>query len=136
MSRIYNKIYSSAPRWLIVSISIYIILLFSANIIKLYYGLYNGLDLAISNQVFWNSINGNLFESSIQPPSYLAYHFAVFNLFILPFYKIIPSPLTLLFIQTIFLAIAAFPLYGIAKKYLNKKNCFKLYVLVMYPLTH
>ena len=107
------------PNWLLIIVALYILLLFGASFIKYYFHLYNAYDLAIYNQVFWNSANGDWFEASINPPSYLGDHFEILLALFVPLYKIFPTPLTLLFLQTLFLALAAIPLYLIANKYLS-----------------
>lgn len=80
---------------------------------------YNGLDLAIYNQVFWNSVHGDLFGFTIHPQSYLGDHFELFIIALLPFYYLFQSPLALLILQALALALPAWPLYLIAKKYLS-----------------
>ena len=81
---------------------------------------YNALDLGIYNQVFFNSTHGRLFQFTIHPHSYLGDHFEIFIFFLLPFYYIFSSPVTLLILQTIFLGLAAWPLYLIAKEKVGK----------------
>ncbi|MCL5794898.1 MAG: DUF2079 domain-containing protein, partial [Patescibacteria group bacterium] len=90
---------------------------------------YNALDLAIINQVFYNTNLGNLFASSIHPPTYLTDHFELIILLLSPIYRIWPQPLILLILQTITMAISAWPIYLISKKHLNK-NWAVLLVLV------
>ena len=80
---------------------------------------YNALDLAIINQVFYNSSLGNFFASSIHPSSYLGDHFTPFLFILLPFYSLAKSPLTLLLGQTVILGLSAWPLYLIARKIIN-----------------
>jgi len=82
---------------------------------------YNGLDLAIFNQVFYNSAHGDWFQFSIHPQSYLGDHFGIIIIFLLPFYLLFQNPLTLLFLQSLFLGLAAWPLFLIVKKFLNEK---------------
>ncbi|MBM3254526.1 MAG: DUF2079 domain-containing protein, partial [Candidatus Omnitrophica bacterium] len=53
-------------------------------------------------------------------------------LLILPIYALFPHPLTLLFLQTIFLALAAYPLYLLAR--LRLGNVFALLISVSYLL--
>lgn len=106
---------------LIFSIIIYVILVSLFCFWKYFNYGYNGLDLAIFNQVFFNSVQGDLFQFTIHPQSYLGDHFGIIILFLLPFYCLFLSPLTLLFLQTIFIALSAWPLFLIAKKVLNEK---------------
>lgn len=79
---------------------------------------YNGLDLAIFNQVFYNSSQGNLFGLTIHPPSYLGDHFALIIILLLPFYYLWQHPISLLVLQSLVLALSAWPLYLIVKKIL------------------
>lgn len=79
------------------------------------------MDLAIFNQVFYHSSQGNLFHFTIHPHSYLGDHFAPFLLLLLPLYSISPSPLTLLLLQTIIIASCAIPIYLLTKHNINKK---------------
>ena len=83
--------------------------------------LYDGLDLAIYNQVFFNSSNGDLFDFTIHPHSYLGDHFEIFIIFILPFYFLFKSSITLLVLQVLFLALCAWPL-GLIAKNIFKQN--------------
>ncbi len=109
----YNKIF-------IGSIILYVLIIFVFLIIKYNNFQYNALDLGIFNQVSFNSINGNLFYFTIHPHSYLGDHFALFLIFLLPFYKLFSSPLCLLFLQTLIIALCAIPIRLIAKHALNK----------------
>lgn len=86
---------------------------------KYYHFGYNGLDLAIYNQVFYNSAHGRLFEFSIHPQSYLGDHFELIIIALLPFYYFFQHPVNLLIIQSLMLALCAWPLYLIAKKFLS-----------------
>src|SRR6202023_3421573 len=75
-----------------------------------------GPDLGIFDQVFWNTTQGRFLESTMslvqaQPHSYLADHFSPVYLVLMPAYLLIPRPETLLVIQTLFLALGAWPLY-------------------------
>lgn len=81
---------------------------------------YNSIDLAIYNQVFYHSSLGDLFNFTIHPHLYLGDHFELFILILLPFYLIIHSPLTLLFLQTLFIGLSAWPVYLIAKDKLGR----------------
>lgn len=108
-------------RFLIVAIVVYIVFFFTICIWKYFTFQYNGLDLAIFNQVFFNTSTGNWFDFSIHPHKYLGDHFTPFLFFLLPFYLIYKNPLTLLFLQTVFLSLGAIPVYLIAKKVLNSK---------------
>ncbi|MFC1598440.1 DUF2079 domain-containing protein [Patescibacteria group bacterium] len=119
-----------------ILIIVYIGLVFSICLFKYFTFNYTGLDLAIFNQVFYHSSLGNLFNFTIHPTSYLGDHFTPVLLFLLPVYFVFRSPLTLLFIQAIFLGLASIPLYLIAKKHLQPKQT--LFILILYlfnPLT-
>jgi uncharacterized membrane protein len=79
-----------------------------------------GFDLGLFNQVFWNTSQGRLFESTMSqalpvPHSLLGDHFSPLFLFLMPFYFAYPHPETLLVIQTLALALGAWPVYLLAR---------------------
>ena len=113
-----------------ILIIVYLVFAFSICLFKYQTFKYNALDLAIFNQVFYNSSLGNLFNFTIHPTSYLGDHFTPIILLLLPFYALFKSPITLLFLQSLFLALAAIPLYLIAKKHLNPWQT--LIVIIIY----
>jgi uncharacterized membrane protein len=81
----------------------------------------NGLDVAIYRQVFWNTVHGRPFAFSIHPPSYLGDHAEWLILALAPFYALVPSPVTLVFLQAVALGISAWPIYLIVQN-LSKRN--------------
>ncbi len=79
-----------------------------------------GFDLGLYDQVFWNTTQGRLFESTMTgampvPHSQLGDHFTPIFFAVVPFYFLYPHPETLLVIQTLVLALGAWPVYLIAK---------------------
>jgi uncharacterized membrane protein len=79
-----------------------------------------GFDLGLFNQVFWNTTQGRLFESTMSqalpiPHSLLGDHFSPVFLFLMPFYFAFPHPETLLLVQTVALTLGAWPVYLLAK---------------------
>lgn len=125
MRRLLNFIdqYSSRLLWLMI---IFYGLFFSAvSLWKYSHFLYNGLDLAIINNVFYNTLHGHWFWSSIQGHSYLGDHFTPILVLLLPFYALWPSPEILLILQSLFLALAAWPIYKIALKIYSEELATK-----------
>ncbi|GAC1511481.1 MAG: DUF2079 domain-containing protein [Candidatus Dormibacteraceae bacterium] len=79
-----------------------------------------GFDLGLFDQVIWNTTQGRLFESTMAqavavPHSQLGDHFSPAMLLLVPFYLVFPHPETLLVIQTLALALGAWPVYLLAK---------------------
>lgn len=103
--------------WL--AIILYITVFSSLLIIKYNYFHYDALDLAIFNQVFYNTSQGQLFEFTIHPHSYLGDHLGLIILLVTPLYLIAKNPQVLLIIQTVFIGLAALPLFLIAKRLLK-----------------
>ncbi|MFA6307515.1 MAG: DUF2079 domain-containing protein [Patescibacteria group bacterium] len=115
----FLKQYSYKILWL--AIFIYS-LFFSWLSLKKYYNFsYNIFDLTIFNQVFFNTSNGRLFAMTFNLNNYLADHFTPIIILLLPLYKLWPSPQILLIMQSIILALCAWPIYKIAKKVINNK---------------
>ena len=108
------------PQWLAGAILFYILLFSAISLMKYYQFGYNALDLAIINQVFYNSALGQWFGSSIHPPTYLGDHFSPIIFLLLPFYLLGKNPQTLLIGQSIILGLSAWPVYLIARNILSK----------------
>lgn len=92
----------------------YIILFTLLSITKYNNFLYNANDFAIFSQVFFNTAQGNWLDGTVNLNKYLADHFTPIIFLLLPFYKLWPRPENLLFLQSLFLALAAWPLYKIS----------------------
>ncbi|MFA5127057.1 MAG: DUF2079 domain-containing protein [Patescibacteria group bacterium] len=100
--------------WLVIAIYTAVFIFLALK--RYYYFTYNVSDLAIFNQVFFNTLHGRWFQETITLNSYLGDHFSPIIILLLPFYAIKPGPQVLLILQTIFLGLSAWPLYLIAKQ--------------------
>jgi len=78
-----------------------------------------GFDLAIKEQVIWNTLHGRFFASSPEVENAFADHFQPVMLALIPLYVLFPSPKLLLWVQVIGLAAGAIPLYRLARRRLN-----------------
>jgi uncharacterized membrane protein len=83
---------------------------------------YDGIDLAYFNQVFWNSLHGRFFTQSIHPHRSLGDHAELIIPFLSLAYALMPGPKGLLFLQTLALGLAAWPLYLIARERLRRSK--------------
>lgn len=86
-----------------------------------------GFDLGLFDQVFWNTTQGRFFESTMSqalpvPHSILGDHFSPIFWLVVPFYYVYPHPETLVVIQTLCLALGAWPVYLLAKLKLPAGN--------------
>ena len=100
-----------------------------------HFTFYSSYDQGIFNQVFWNGIHGNFFQSTLSSQlstnvihggevpdvSYrrLGQHFTPALLFWLPVYYLFPYPATLTVLQVIFVTAAGLVLYTLARVYLS-----------------
>lgn len=100
-----------------------------------YYSFFNPYDQGIFNQVFWNSIHGRFFQSSLsstlssavlrdgQLPAVdyhrLGQHFTPALLLWLPFYALHPSASTLVIIQVSLMTAGGLVLYALARQSLQ-----------------
>lgn len=71
----------------------------------------NLLDLGYYTQVIWNTAHGRWFVTSLKPPTFLGDHFSPILLLLAPLFWLAPDARTLLVIEAIALATAAFPAY-------------------------
>jgi len=86
-------------------------------------------DLGIITQSLWTTLNSDkILYSTLEVPygnptgNFMGVHFSPILFFILPIYAMYQTPETLLVFQSFILAIAALPLYWIAKDKLGKKT--------------
>ncbi|RKY30383.1 MAG: hypothetical protein DRP74_07140 [Candidatus Omnitrophota bacterium] len=114
-------------------IVIYIIYFFSGCVFKYYSFSYNDFDLAIHSQVLWNLLRGVLYNS-VLGINFLGNHAHFVSFLIAPVYKILPHPLTLLFLQAFALGLGAWPLYLLAKSVLNYRWALAVsFIYLFYP---
>ena len=104
-------------------------------ILHRHFTFYSSYDQGIFNQVFWNGIHGNFFQSSLSSQlstnvvhndevPYVAYHrlgqhFTPALLLWLPLYALFPDPATLSVLQVIFVTSAGIVLYFLAREYVD-----------------
>jgi uncharacterized membrane protein len=92
-------------------------------------------DLAVFDQVLWNTIHGRFMESTLSlarcdPHSFFGDHFSPALLAILPVYVLFPRPETLIVVQTAALAIGVWPVYLLARRFLASTGQRLLWVAV------
>ena len=80
-------------------------------------------DLAVFDQVLWNTVHGRFMESTIslarcEPHSFFGDHFSPALLLLVPAYVLFPHPETLIVVQTIALALGVWPIYLLARRFL------------------
>lgn len=131
--KLIDKIDKNSKLFLGLSILVYFVV-FSILSLKKYQGFdYDLFDLSIYNQVFFNTASGRFFDLTINLHNYLGDHFEPMIILLLPIYFIKMSPITLLFLQSSIVALAAWPLYLIAKNYLARAS-LALLVAVLWLL--
>jgi uncharacterized membrane protein len=122
------RVEKDADKLILVPIVIYTIF-FSAYTCYMHYTFRTyAWDLGITDQALWTTLNTDkmlysTLEVSYGNPSgnFLGVHFSPILLIILPVYALFQAPETLLIFQSFILAIAALPLYWIARDKLQNK---------------
>jgi uncharacterized membrane protein len=117
-----------------------------------YYGFYPSyatFDQGIFNQVFWNSLHGNWFESSLSSTESIAVaqgaipdvayhrlgqHFTPSLLLWLPFYAVFPSPAGLSILQVTLVTMGGVLLYALARHHLEPR--LSVWITVSYYLAN
>lgn len=83
-------------------------------------------DLGNMSQTVWNTTQGRIFQftnpDGVEIVSRLAFHADFLLILLAPFYALFPTPKTLLFIQTLVVALGCVFIYSIAKDKLNSRN--------------
>ncbi|NJO79964.1 MAG: DUF2079 domain-containing protein [Cyanobacteria bacterium RM1_2_2] len=126
---------SPALRWVIVAAGLFWLICCGLVLQRYYnfYPTYVSFDQGIFNQVFWNSLHGRLFESSLSSTESslvmqgevpdvayrrLGQHFTPALLLWLPFYAVFPSPAGLSVLQVTLITLSGLVLYGLARHHL------------------
>jgi uncharacterized membrane protein len=112
-----------AGKLVIFLVAIFYIAFFSYIAAQKYYSFsfFNTKDFAIYNQTFWNTVHGRVFQNSMYGSNF-ACHNSPFFFLLVPFYYIIPHPLTLIFLRIFLLCLAVIPFYLIAKDTLQESS--------------
>jgi uncharacterized membrane protein len=84
-----------------------------------------GFDLGLYDQVFWNTSQGRILESTMSqgmpiPHSQMSDHFSPIYLALEPFYLAFPHPETLVVLQTLALTLGAWPIFLLARLKLSE----------------
>lgn len=94
---------------------------------------YHDFDLAAHAQTLWNITRGSLY-CSILGVNFLGNHCHFILFIIAPIFALFPHPLTILFLQTLALGLAALPIYFIAKDQLDAKlGWLTVFLYLIYP---
>ena len=143
----------------IICIIIYTAIFSTYNILK--HWTFNSFawDLGIFNQGFWTTVNleGIFYNTCelhlVERGSFFGVHFSPILFLLAPIYRIFPRPETLLVLQSLILGVAAYPLYLIGRRIVDRKtgllvstmylcnpvvhgiNCYDFHVQCMIPLS-
>lgn len=101
-------------------------------------------DLAVFDQIYWNTREGRPFESTMdraicEPHSFFGSHISLLELLIYPLYFAVPRVETLLGLQTAALAAGVWPLYLLARRRLARAEERLVWVAAYFlfvPLAH
>ncbi|MBI2985017.1 MAG: DUF2079 domain-containing protein [Candidatus Kerfeldbacteria bacterium] len=98
---------------------------------------YNGLDLGIYTQTIWSLSQGYGFASSIHDPTYLGDHLELWLVPLAQLYRWWPSPLLILWAQTLLLASAAIPIALLARRLLGPRVAiWSAWLFLAHPLLY
>ena len=106
-------------------VSLYVVLFGSLSLVRHWAFHSAALDFGVFDQVLWNTVHGRFMESTLSlercdPHSFFLDHFSPALLVIVPFYAVIPRPETLIVFQTVALALGAWPIYLLARRFLAR----------------
>lgn len=95
---------------------------------------YYDWDFASEAVILWNSIHGHFLYYPFLEQNIFGAHLYLIILLILPVYALCQHPLSLLFLQSLFLGLAAYPLYLFARTKIPKMAALVVSVLyLLYP---
>lgn len=109
--------------WLWIFISLYIVVLGTTVCFRHYNFQTQTWDMGAFAQTFWNTVHGRImFNNLEEAPNHLGVHMAPWLFVLVPGYALFQSPYYLLIIQTIALALGAWPLYLLAREVLKNEK--------------
>jgi len=118
-------------KWVWTAIVIYIIIFGVVTSLRHYNFQTQAWDLGIFDQVVWNIANGNGMSTTLEfVQNHFAVHMSPILYLLAPGYMLFPSPYFLLILQTLALALGAWPLYLLAK------SRFIAIIYLLYPSLH
>ena len=88
-------------------------------------------DLGLHAQVLSSYLDGKFFYSFLLGKSLLAIHFQPFIFFLVPLYKVFPTPISLLILQSFFLSFSAVILFDLSFRVLKKRITDLRYTLLI-----
>ena len=145
LNKFRASVYEFLKNYLTLHIAViaYIIILTCISLFKYYSFQSSAWDLGIFNQACYTTLHGKIFyytaELYANPGgSIFGVHFSPILFAVIPFYAIYPSPETLLIIQTVFLALGAYPTFFIAKEVLKSResSLYLSFLYLLYPHLH
>ena len=93
----------------------------------------SGIDMGVTDQAVWNTLKGRALFSSLDGNiSHLGAHFEPVLFLITPFYFVWPNIIVLIFLQSLAIALAVWPLYLIAKQNLNSRLLVFVFVFAFF----
>ena len=115
-----------------ILIGTYVFIFTSLSFLKYYSFSYYDWDFASDVITLWNSVHGKWLYYPFLEQNIFGAHLYLIILLIIPIYFLFQSSLTLLFLQSLFLGLGAWPLYLLARSKLNKT--FALGIALAYLL--
>lgn len=122
----------NADRIIWVLIGIYVALFTYLSFLKFFSFAYYDWDFASEHIILWNTLHGRWLYYPFLEQNIFGAHLFVVIWLLLPIYALCQHPLTLLFLQSLFFGLAAYPLYLFAK--LSLGRVFALLVCLAYLL--
>lgn len=126
-------------RLIIIAIAAYMVIFGIVGVYRHYNFQTQTWDMGVFDQLFWNTINGRVMQSSIEEiPNHFGIHWSPGLLLLVPGYAVFPSPYFLIIIQVLALALGAWPLYKLALRVLKQELPAKLIAVayLLYPALH
>ncbi|MBI2600713.1 DUF2079 domain-containing protein [Candidatus Daviesbacteria bacterium] len=125
-------LFTHSPYLAVILLSVLFILIYSVHSINRHLNFNShALDLGIFTQATYLYSQGELPYSTFKKMVILGDHFDPILFFISPLYKLFPSPVFLLFLQSLFTGLSIIPLYFVAKDKI-KNQILSLLLVVIY----
>ncbi|MBU2541429.1 MAG: DUF2079 domain-containing protein [Candidatus Omnitrophica bacterium] len=118
---------------ILVSIFSAFLIIFLSMGIARHTALSSGMDLTVTDQAIYNTTKGDTLFSSLDGNiNHLGAHFEPILFLIVPLYMLWPNVTVLIFLKSLFLGLAIFPLYLIAKNRLGSRSLIFAFIFAYF----
>ncbi|TSA44880.1 DUF2079 domain-containing protein [bacterium] len=130
---------SKTPKIIWIMIAVYFLVFAAVSCFRHFNFQTQTWDLGAFDQTFWNTVHGHFMQNNLEEVhNHFGVHMSPFLVLLVPGYALFQTPYFLLLIQSVALALSAWPFFLLARKILQNSRLSTLIALayLLYPSLH